>query len=694
MTNPKTPAKKIKTPVNPETQLAKLGITNPDAALLYFPLRFENHTQLTPIGSLRDGQVALIQGKISDSQIISAPGARTKKQWVLSLSDGSGSIQLRFLNFYPKQVAMYEVARLVRAYGTARSSMWAVEMVHPTTRLVSAQTPLEQSLTAIYSTQHGIAQSLINRVIGQAMPRLNTTAWQEYLSHQELQQHDCANLSDSITYLHRPPPEFASAEQLQAYEERRLPQWRRIKLDELIAQQTALQQIRQQRIERQALALSQLTQTQALVDQLPFRLTQAQQRAWKDISADLTHQTPMQRLLQGDVGSGKTVIAILAALQAIENGTQVAFMAPTELLAEQLYHKCCEYLTKQNIKPVWLAGSLSKAKKKAAQQSIEQGAPLVVGTHALIQDGISFPRLGLVVIDEQHRFGVVQRIRLFDQTPQNTVPHLLMMSATPIPRTLTMTYFADLDVSVMKERPPGRSDIDTRVIQMARLEEVLQGVRHAMDEGRQVYWVCPLIEESEKLSLQDVLTRFEWLSAQLPGVSVGLLHGRLSTSEKNEVMESFRSGSLRLLVATTVIEVGVDVPNASLMIIENAERFGLAQLHQLRGRVGRGSIKSHCWLLYDTTTIGSTGKARLAMLRKSQDGFEIANEDLRLRGPGELLGEQQAGQAMLRYANLQQDEDLIRAAQQISQRLHQEKPAQLSAILARWHRDQHAFWAG
>jgi ATP-dependent DNA helicase RecG len=674
----------------PDAAFEKLGLTQPDRALLYFPLRFENQTQLTPIDVVCDGQHVLIQGVIDGSEILTQ-GSR--KQWVLSVSDKTGTIRLRFLHFYPKQVSMYEVGKLIRVYGVARSGFWGFEMVHPTCRFVTPQTPLENSLTPVYPTTQGVSQQRIVQAIKRGMIRLNHPTWQEYLSQTQLDKNQCEPLSDSIRYLHQPSPDMATEVGIQDYEERNSPQWRRVKLDELIAQQAALRVMKAERNKRMACPLPKVGLSMQLINGLPFKLTQAQQKSWQEISHDMQQSQPMQRLLQGDVGSGKTVIAALTALQAIDNGFQVAVMAPTELLAEQLFRKFSEWLMPMQIEPLWLAGSLTKRKKQQVQQALEEGAPIVVGTHALIQDGINFQRLGLVIIDEQHRFGVVQRIALFNQS-ETHVPHLLMMSATPIPRTLTMTYFADLDVSVMNERPPGRSDIDTRVISQSRKEEVIDGLRHALEEGRQAYWVCPLIEESEKLSLQDVLSTFELLQAQLTPFAVGLLHGRLSATEKNVVMESFRAGEIRLLVATTVIEVGVDVPNASLMIIENAERFGLAQLHQLRGRVGRGSVKSHCWLLYDQSTLSETGRARLAILRRSQDGFDIAQEDLRLRGPGELLGEQQAGQPMLRYANLYEDEDLIRAAQTLCEQLMKNDKERLTMIMSRWHQELKPYWAG
>jgi ATP-dependent DNA helicase RecG len=564
-----------------------------------------------------------------------------------------------------------------------RHGFFGAEMVHPTYKVVQEGDPLPNALTPVYPAGEGLSQASLRKTIANALTRVD---WRDTLTPALLASLKLQSFEPSVRLLHNPPPEVSE----DALMDRSHPAWIRMKFDELLAQQLSLKRAQEARRAKGAAALPVIgALSDAFLNNLPFRLTGAQQRVLEEIRADLRASFPMQRLLQGDVGSGKTVVAALAAAQAIDSGFQAALMAPTEILAEQHFRKIALWMEPLGVKVAWLTGSLKKKGKEAALTLIESGdAQLVIGTHALIQEGVGFAKLGLVIVDEQHRFGVGQRLALRNKGRETgggtqAVPHQLMMSATPIPRTLAMTYYADLEVSVIDELPPGRTPIVTRIVDQNRRDEVIERVHAAALEGRQVYWVCPLIEESEALQLQTATDTHAMLVIALPDLQVGLVHGRMKPAEKQSVMEAFIRGDIHVLVATTVIEVGVDVPNASLMVIEHAERFGLSQLHQLRGRVGRGSAASVCLLLYQSP-LGPTAKQRLMTMREITDGFEIARRDLEIRGPGEFLGARQSGQAMLRFADLQTDQWLVEKARNVAQALLHDDPATVEAHLARW----------
>ncbi|GIZ52950.1 ATP-dependent DNA helicase RecG [Noviherbaspirillum aridicola] len=661
------------------TKLARMGLRTDMDLVLHLPLRYEDETQIVPIreAGFMAGSPAQVEGIVATSEVQYRP----RRQMVVTLRDDSGELVMRFLNFYGSQLKQLEPGTRVRARGEVRHGFFGAEMVHPTYKVVNEGAPLPQSLTPVYPAGEGLSQAYLRTAINNAMSRVD---WRDTLPPPMLQALRLQPFEASVRLLHNPPPDVSEA----ALMDRSHPAWTRMKFDELLAQQLSLKRAQ---AARRAKGATPLGVTGALsrdfLAQLPFALTGAQQRVLEEIRADLRQPYPMQRLLQGDVGSGKTVVAALAAAQAIDSGCQAALMAPTEILAEQHFRKIAQWMEPLGVRVAWLTGSLKKKEKEAAQALVESGeARLVIGTHALIQEGVEFDRLGLVIVDEQHRFGVGQRLALrnkgLEQAAQ-TVPHQLMMSATPIPRTLAMTYYADLEVSVIDELPPGRTPIVTRTIDQNRREQVIERVHAAVLEGRQAYWVCPLIEESEALQLQTATDTHAALQEALPDLRVGLVHGRMKPAEKQLVMDGFIRNDIHVLVATTVIEVGVDVPNASLMVIEHAERFGLSQLHQLRGRVGRGSAASVCLLLYQSP-LGMTAKQRLMTMRETTDGFEIARRDLEIRGPGEFLGARQSGQAMLRFADLETDQWLVDQARDVAQKLLHEAPAIVDAHLARW----------
>lgn len=647
--------------------------------VLHLPMRYEDETRVLPIrqaGFMSGGSVQ-VEGMVQSCDIQYRP----RRQLVVTLADDSGELVLRFLNFYGSQVKQLAAGTRVRVRGELRSGFFGSEMVHPSYKVVQEGEPLPQSLTPVYPAGEGLSQAFLRKAIAAAMTRVD---WRDTLSDAQRQALQLEPFEAAVRLLHHPPPDVSE----HALAERSHPAWIRMKFDELLAQQLSLKRAQAARRAREAPPLAVVgTLSQALLAALPFQLTQAQQRVLAEIRSDLGVAYPMQRLLQGDVGSGKTVVAALAAAQAIDSGYQAALMAPTEILAEQHFRKVAQWLEPLGVPVAWLTGSLKKRDKEAALQAVESGAArLVIGTHALIQEGVMFERLGLAIVDEQHRFGVGQRLALRHKgfgSGGDVVPHQLMMSATPIPRTLAMTYYADLEVSVIDELPPGRTPVVTRLVDQNRREEVVARVHAAALEGRQVYWVCPLIEESEALQLQTATDTHATLTAALPDLRIGLVHGRMKPADKQQVMEAFSSGVLQLLVATTVIEVGVDVPNASLMVIEHAERFGLSQLHQLRGRVGRGAAESVCVLLYQGP-LGPVAKERLKIMRETTDGFEIARRDLDLRGPGEFLGARQSGQAMLRFADLQTDQWLVEQARNLAERLLREEPQTVDAHLKRW----------
>ena len=664
-------------------KLARLGIARDDDLVLHLPLRYEDHTRITPIRDLRAGDVALVQATVVRSDIQYRP----RRQLVCLLHDDgadAGALVLRFFSFYPSQQKTLASGRNVRAFGEVRDGHFGLEMVHPQFQAVAADAPLPDRLTPVYPTTAGLSQDALRKLIARTLAadpaRLAESLPEEIVRRQRLW-----NFGDAVRFLHAPPPRLTALTQ-KALDARTHPAWTRLKFDELVAQQLSMKLHRRARAERRAPILTGSgTLTAALLARVPFELTRAQKRVTREIAHDLRRSTPMQRLLQGDVGAGKTVVAALAALQAIESGRQVAFMAPTEILAEQHYRKLVAWLEGLPVEIAWLSGSLPAKARRAAREKLASGAaPFAVGTHALFQEGVEMPRLGLAIVDEQHRFGVAQRLALRGKGLADA--HQLMMSATPIPRTLAMTFYADLDVSVLDELPPGRTPVSTRLVSQKRRGEIVAWVAKGCAEGRQAYWVCPLIEESEKLELQTAVALHAELTAAyaaLPGLRVGLVHGRMKPDEKAATMAAFQRGEIHVLVATTVIEVGVDVPNASIMVIEHAERFGLAQLHQLRGRVGRGAAESTCVLLFEEP-LGATAKQRLKVIFETTDGFEIARQDLLIRGPGEFLGARQSGVPLLRFADLERDADLIERSREAAERMLEAYPDEAARHLARW----------
>ena len=664
--------------------LHKLGLTRHEDLVLHLPIRYEDETTLTPIATAPWGRAIQLEVQVSEVTVQFRP----RRQLLAQVHDDSGALTLRFLNFYGSQTKQLERARdegkKLRLFGEIREGFFGAEMVHPRYRLVSGEEALPDALTPVYPTTAGVSQAALRKLIQAALAHADLS---ESFTARACPHAPLPSFADAVRLLHAPPPEVDE----DALQWRTHPAWQRIKFDEVLAQQLSLRRAYLARRQKGALRLQATGRlSKQLRAALPFALTAAQQRVVAEISQDLCQPWPMQRLLQGDVGSGKTIVAALAACQAIEAGYQAAFMAPTEILAEQHYHKLSAWLAPLGIDIAWLSGSLTKRAKQASQAQAAAGAQLVIGTHALIQEGVEFARLGLVIVDEQHRFGVAQRLELRRKGEKNAIPpHQLMMSATPIPRTLAMSYYADLDVSVLDELPPGRTPIRTRLIADGRRAEVIARVRDTIAAGRQVYWVCPLIEESEKLQLQTALDTHAALSQELRDLAIGLVHGRLKAGEKAATMAAFAGGAIDLLVATTVIEVGVDVPNASLMVIEHAERFGLSQLHQLRGRVGRGAHDSSCVLLYQQP-LSPTARARLKIIYEHTDGFEIARQDLQLRGPGEFIGSRQSGVPLLRYADLEADTALIEQARDFAEKMLQAAPEQTARHLHRWlgHREE------
>jgi ATP-dependent DNA helicase RecG len=663
--------------------LEKLGLRRPLDFALHLPLRYEDQTQVTLLAEAPTAGPALFAVRVRAVTVAFRP----RRQLLVQVEDESGRASLRFLNFYGSQTKQFERARdeglTLHAWGELKPGYLGPELVHPTiSKAPSAEgarnpavasTTLNDTLTPQYPTTAGVSQTQLRSRISKVLKDLNLA---ETLPVMDVTRH-LPGLNDALQFLHAPPPDV----DVGALNTRNHPAWQRICLEELVAQQLSLRIARLARKQKGAPILrGNGSLTNALLRSLPFALTAAQERAYGEICTDLNQSYPMQRLLQGDVGSGKTIVAALAACQAIEAGYQAALMAPTELLAEQHHNKLVDWLTPLGIKVAWLSGSQKKADRAAHLSAAASDAQLVVGTHALFEEAVDFSKLGLVIIDEQHRFGVAQRLAL---RQKGSNPHQLMMSATPIPRTLAMSYFADLDCSVIDELPPGRTPIRTRLIADSRRDDVISAIRSAIAGGEQCYWVCPLIEESETLELQTAIDTHILLTEALPEYGVGLVHGRLKADDKLATMRAFAEGALHLLVATTVIEVGVDVPNASLMVIEHAERFGLAQLHQLRGRVGRGQRESSCILMYGQP-LSATAKERLRIIYENTDGFAIAQADLQLRGPGELIGKRQSGVPMLRYADLERDADLIPTAQKIADHMLNTTPELTELHMDRW----------
>ncbi|WP_373974810.1 ATP-dependent DNA helicase RecG [Chitinibacter sp. SCUT-21] len=660
-----------KLPAPLQAKLAKIGINRPFDLVLHLPMRYEDETHLYTIA---DAQVVaggvLIEGEVLSCEVNYKP----RKQLVARVKDATGSVMVRLLNFYPSQAQQLAAGKRVRLYGEIRRGYFGPEMVHPKIR-VGGEVSLQEALSPIYPTTAGLSQNQIANLIAKA---LKATTLSDTLPKALLDTLDLPDFAASVKLLHNPTPDIPQI----LLTARTHPAWQRLKFDELLAQQLSLRLARAVRREKTAPTIAPEGRLAAqLIGNLPFGLTGAQKRVLLEICHDLTQKHPMQRLLQGDVGAGKTIVAAVAACHAIEAGYQVAMLAPTEILAEQHFQKLSQWLAPLGVKVVWLAGSLkAKEKREALAAAADGSAQLLVGTHAIFQASVELKNLGLAIVDEQHRFGVAQRLALREKGGS---PHQLMMSATPIPRTLAMSFYADLDVSVIDELPPGRTPIVTKLVSDARRDEIIERIAAKVLEGRQVYWVCPLIEESETLQLQTAVDTHAQLSEELEGISVGLLHGRMKADEKAATMAAFSRNEIQVLVATTVIEVGVDVPNASLMVIEHAERMGLSQLHQLRGRVGRGAHASLCILLY-TTPLGETAKARLKVIYEHTDGFEIARQDLQIRGPGELAGVKQSGVPMLRFADLEADVDLLEIARETAEDILAHSPQLAQPHLDRW----------
>jgi ATP-dependent DNA helicase RecG len=648
------------------SKLAKLGIRSRHDLLYHLPLRYEDETRLTAPGAAAPGAPLLVQAPVRGAEIAFRP----KRQLVVH-ADG---LVLRFLNFYGSQVKQFERAardgELVRAYGEVRPGWFGAEIVHPRYRIVAPGEPLADTLTPVYPTTAGLGQASLRKLVLEALAE---EAIEEILPSVLRERLGLAPLEASVRLLHRPAPGADTA-----------AAWRRVKFDELLAQQLQLRLARRKRRERTAPALpANGPLLRRFLGKLPFRLTRAQQRVMAELLRDLSQPHPMQRLLQGDVGSGKTIVAAIACLAAVDAGRQAAVMAPTEILAEQHFRKFSAWLGPLGVTIAWLHGGLPAAERKSARKSIASGAAsIAIGTQALFQEGVAFARLALAIVDEQHRFGVKQRLQLRRKSEQ-AAAHQLMMSATPIPRTLSMSYYADLDVSVIDELPPGRRPVTTRLASAARRAEVLERIRAACGDGQQAYWVCPVIEESKDRDLQAALDAYEELRRELPRLRIGLVHGRMAPAEKAAAMQAFAEGVTQLLVCTTVIEVGVDVPNASLMVIEHAERFGLAQLHQLRGRIGRGTRASDCILLFQEP-LSEGARARLKVIYENADGFAIAEQDLALRGPGELLGVAQSGAPLLRFADLVADQPLLEAARAAADELLDADEALARRHIDRW----------
>ncbi|EAQ97643.1 ATP-dependent DNA helicase RecG [Congregibacter litoralis] len=662
-------------------RLQRYGISNVEDLLFHLPLRYQDRTQVTPIGALQDGAEVVIEGDVA---LVSVSGGGRRRSLIVKLQDGTGTATLRFFHFSQAQKNALQQGDRLRCFGTVRRGAQQAEMIHPEYRRSIHISDNEESLTPIYPSTEGVSQGQWRKLSDQALSVLAKHPPEELLPVRE----NDYGLSSALRFLHRPPPE---ADQ-QALRDGRHPAQLRLALEELTAHQLSMREMRARSRERAAPVLrDSKALSQHFLKALPFEPTAAQLRVMEEITADLATEKPMLRLVQGDVGSGKTVVAAAAALIAIASGYQVAVMAPTELLAEQHRRNFAGWFSPLNISQMWLAGSVKGQKREQALAAIESGeASLVIGTHALFQDGVEFAHLGLVIVDEQHRFGVHQRLALSEKTGGAWRAHQLIMTATPIPRTLSMVAYADLDCSIIDELPPGRQPVGTVLIDNQRRQEIIERVAIACREGRQVYWVCTLIEDSDTLQAQAAESSFAELAEALDGIAVAMVHGRMKAKEKDAVMSAFKAGHYQLLVATTVIEVGVDVPNATLMIIENPERLGLAQLHQLRGRVGRGSAASHCVLLYQSP-LGQQSRARLQVMRESNDGFYIAEEDLRQRGPGEVLGTRQTGLMEFRVARLPEHEHLLEEVQEIAEALQQEHPQWVQALIRRWAGDRQAF---
>jgi ATP-dependent DNA helicase RecG len=670
--------------------LAKLGIEKVQDLLFHLPLRYQDRTRVYPIGNTQHGQEVMIQGVVEHSEIV----FRRRRMMICTISDNTGSITLRFFHFSNAQQQALSRGTKISCFGEVRLGTSTREMVHPEYKILNPDSTLKltDSLTPIYPTTKGLQQRSLLRLIGEALKPLELL--EDLIPDSIARQYQLSSLKQALLTLHKPTSELSVVQLL----ERTHPSQQRLIFEELLAHHLSLRKLREQQKQAQGTPLKFTNQYfKKLLTSLSFDLTNAQKRVIQEIDSDLKQSWPMSRLVQGDVGSGKTLVAAAAALSAIEAGYQVALMAPTEILAEQHYKSFSEWLEPLNLKICMISGKQKVAVKRDALENISSGiSHLVIGTHALFQNDVHFQRLGLIIIDEQHRFGVHQRLALREkgkQQDKNTdyYPHQLVMTATPIPRTLAMTTYADMDYSVIDELPPGRTPVKTVVISNTRRSEIVERINSVCDDGAQVYWVCTLIEESEALQCQNAEETWELLKEALPDLNIGLIHGRMKSDEKEHIMSEFKAAKINLLVATTVIEVGVDVPNASLMIIENAERLGLAQLHQLRGRVGRGSRSSSCVLMYQSP-LSQNAKRRLEALRNSNDGFEIAKIDLEIRGPGEVFGTRQTGELQFRIANLMEDQHLLPKVQQATQTILEKYPDKVEPLIDRWikHADDYA----
>ena len=663
-------------------KLQRLDIYNQNDLLFHLPLRYQDRSHIYPIGSLRAGMECQISGEVQLSEIKFGRG----RMLLSRISDGSGFITLRFFHFSNAQKDQLKRGVRILCFGEVRRGKVGFEMAHPEYQIIKEkeEITLDENLSPVYPTTEGVHQLTLRNIMSQVIDRLKKNELQlpNLIPPTLLEKYHWPTLKDALLYIHNPPVD-AQLDELS--EGKHLTQQSLI-VEELLAHHLSMRQLRvAMHKEKAPLLISAQDLTQPFLSALPFQLTAAQQRVVQDIYSDLSKSNPMQRLVQGDVGSGKTVVAALAMLQAVESGYQAAIMAPTELLAEQHFQNFKGWFEPLGVDVIWLSGKLKVAEKREALEKIKNiKESVVVGTHALFQEGVTFIKLGLMVVDEQHRFGVHQRLSLREKGNSGEgLPHQLIMTATPIPRTLSMTAYADLDCSIIDELPPGRIPVETVVIPESKRDAIVQRVETACAEGRQIYWVCTLIEESETLQAQAAEDTANLLAEALPKVRVALVHGRMKAEQKEKVMSAFKAGEVDLLVATTVIEVGVDVPNASLMIIENAERLGLSQLHQLRGRVGRGSQESACVLMYHGT-LSSNAHERLAIMRETNDGFEIARKDLEIRGPGEVLGTKQTGIMQMRIADLQRDQELIPQVAEMADYIFKHFPECVEPLIIRW----------
>ncbi len=662
-------------------KLLRIGVKSVNDVLFHLPSRYQDKTRLTPISGLRFGDEAMIQGEVLSSQV----RFTRKRSLLVKISDGTGTLSLRFFHFSKSQETAFITGKMIRCFGEARKGPDSLEIIHPEYRQfdTSVTPTMEEELTPVYPTTEGVQQRTWRTMTDQCLQMLTShkLTLNDYLPQEVCTQLAFPVLAQSLLLLHRPTPDIS----LQKINQGKHPAQQRLIFEELLAHHIGFRRLRKKAREHNAIACDvNNAMVTNFLEALPFSLTSAQQHVLSAIQKDLSSQTPMQRLVQGDVGSGKTVVAALASMMVINNDCQIALMVPTELLAEQHYQNFLNWCMPLEISVTLLSGSLKgKNRQQALEQIAAQKTKIIIGTHALFQQNVEFYKLGLVIIDEQHRFGVHQRLALREKGRNGLVPHQLVMTATPIPRTLAMTLYADLDVSVIDELPAGRKPVDTIVLPQSRREEIIQRVNIVCQQGRQAYWVCPLIEESEVLNCEAAENTAELLKNILVDLRVGLVHGRMKAAQKEAVMQTFKAGEIDLLIATTVIEVGVDVPNASLMIIDNAERLGLSQLHQLRGRVGRGAQQSHCVLMYNGK-LSRNGRERLKIMRETNDGFKIAQKDMEIRGPGELLGTRQTGLMQFKLADLERDGALMPEVMKVADLMLEKHPEKVAPLIERW----------